>query len=226
MDLFLFALGLIGAIITIYVAKQEVIPEFRPLFDLSAKLQDAKELRDRNHETRQQIDDVQKTLMGGVLPANQLKQLSVALETSQKELDQDLTQLIKAEHDIKQSQVISRSIGFLLYAVLGGVIASLLSDKVTVVGFDATLPKQFQAILIGASWTGFLSVIGFSTTSKEVGQEMDNVKKDVLAMIDKKVEESKAKGQTTLPVDELKKSAGSQLDTARLSVQRTVRGIL
>ena len=225
MDIFLFALGVIGAFITIYVAKQEVVPEFRPLFDTSDKLQEAKELGDRIHKTRQQIDDIQTTLQSGVLPEAQLKQLGEVVESSQKELDQGLGRLGRLERDIKQSQVASRTIGFLLYAVLGGVIASLLSDKVTIVGFDATLPKQFQAIFVGASWTGFLSVLGFSSTSKQVGQEIDNLKKEVLTMIDKKVEEANVKGEQ-LAVDEMKKLAGAQLDTARFSVQRAVKGML
>ncbi|MBI2867112.1 MAG: hypothetical protein HYX97_02105 [Chloroflexi bacterium] len=223
--LILFGLGVLGALITIYIAQQDVVPEFRPFFDTEEREQEAKDLREHNKKTREEIDKIQTTLQGGVLPKDQLQQLGKALDTSQRELEYDRRRLESLERKINQGKVAFRTIGFILYAILGGAIAALLSDKVKVEGFDATLPKQFQAIFVGASWTGFLSVLGFSTTSQKAGKGIEALKKEILDAIDKKTAEAGAKNQP-LPVDELKREIKAMVDTRSLVVQRAVKGLL
>ena len=223
--LILFALGILGALITIYIAQQEVVPEFRPLFDTQEREQEAKDLREHNKKTREEIDKIQATLQGGVLPKDQLQQISKALDTSQRELEDDRQRLERLERKINQGKVAFRTIGFILYAILGGAIAALLSDKVKVEGFDVTLPKQFQAIFVGASWTGFLSVLGFSTTSQKTGGGFDALKKEMLDAIDKKAQQASAVNKP-LAVDELKRDIKAMVDARSLAVQRAVKGLL
>ncbi len=229
--LVLFGLGVLGALVTIYIAKQEVIPEFRPFFDTIDTDQETKDLRKHTKKTREEIDDIQETLWKKTLPKEQFEQLSKALDTAQRELEDDRQRLEKLEREIKQGQVTTRLLGFVLYAVLGGAIAALLSDKVKVEGFDVTLPKQFQAIFVGASWTGFLSVLGFSTTPlasravNQAGEEIDNLKKDMLDLIDRRAQEALAENKP-LHVDDLKRETKAKVDIANRVVQRAVKGLL
>ncbi len=221
----LFGLGVLGALITIYIAKQEVIPEFRAFFDTVERVQEANDLREHNKKTRDEIDNIQEALRKKTLPKEQLERLSKVIDTCQRELEDDRQRLERLERDIKQAQVASRTIGFILYAVLGGAIAALLSDKVKVEGFDVTLPKQFQAIFVGASWTGFLSVLGFSGTGQKAGKEIDALKKEMLDLIDKKTAEAGAKDQP-FAVEDLKRDIKTMVDTRSLVVQRAVKGLL
>lgn len=223
--LILFGLGVLGAFITIYVAQQEVIPEFRPFFDTVERDQEAKDLREHSKKTREDIDKIQDTLQKSTLPQAQLDQIGKAIDTSQRELEDDRRRLEKLEQELKQGQVTSRALGFILYAVLGGAIAALLSDKVKIEGFDVTLPKQFQAVFVGSSWTGFLSVLGFSTTSQKAGKGIEALKKELLDAIDKRAQQA-SDANKPLAVDELKRDIKAMVDTRSLAVQRAVKGLM
>ena len=58
----LFFLGMLGAILTVYLAKQEVVPEFRILFDTSDKEKEANRHRAHITETEDSIDSIQAQL--------------------------------------------------------------------------------------------------------------------------------------------------------------------
>ena len=80
------------------------------------------------------------------------------------------------ERRLLGSQLVSRGLGFLLFVFLGGVVAYLLTGRVKVTGFDGTLPQVFQAIAIGAGWTGFLSVFGIRNIQESASKQVDAVK--------------------------------------------------
>ncbi|MFZ2070745.1 MAG: hypothetical protein WAV32_03920 [Halobacteriota archaeon] len=69
MDMSLFLFGALGAILTVYLAKQEVIPEFRPLFEISEKEKEVIEHQDhirmqkRWNLTRQMVEKDMKGVL-------------------------------------------------------------------------------------------------------------------------------------------------------------------
>ncbi|GEM_PF-3147386 len=240
----LFGLGVLGALIVIYIAKQEVVPEFRPLFDTTRAQQDADQIRKHIANTRKEVDEAQKELRSNKLPPEQLNQISKFIDSSLDEIKQEDKRQKEMDDEIKQGQVISRTLGFIIYAILGGAIAALLSDKVEVKGFDAALPKQFQAVFVGASWTGFLSVLGFSKSGTQTKNEIESLRKDLKDSIDDKVKETiekvtKEYGSSGLPASpeilknltsemafNLNKMIDTKADRTNIAVQRVVKGIL
>jgi hypothetical protein len=129
--------GLLGALITVYAFKQQAIPEFRPLYDVTSE--------------RAQLITLQ----------DQIKQVSA---NSIKAPAKDRTELLKNLQDesnrlsgkIHRNELLSRGLGILFYVVLGGVFAGFFADDIKIedVG-DA--PK---ALLIGSAWTSYLSALG------------------------------------------------------------------
>ena len=230
----LFGLGFLGAVIVIYIAKQQVIPEFRPLFDISTKKQEAMGLRRGVSNTREEIDRAQASLVGGVLPVRQLEQLSKFLDSSQRELDQDRQRLKDLEREIKQGQIVSRSIGFLLYSVIGGAIAAFISSNLTVLTTgspvpgsltSADLPPELQAIVIGGSWTGFLSVLGIRGSQGQTVGTVASLKKELADVIERAEREARDRG-VAVSIDELKRMTDEKVDAATEAVDKSVKGVL
>jgi hypothetical protein len=162
MDWVFFLPGMLGALLTVYLAKQEIVPEFRPLFDTSKKEKEAGEHRGHIKETEKHIDDLQAKLEAESVAEEVVTRLTIVLNTSLSELREERTRLQRLEREIKQNQVISRGLGFLFYIVLGGVFGALLAGKVQVEGMSGKLSDFFKSIVIGATWTSYLSVLGFS----------------------------------------------------------------
>ena len=170
-DMGLFLLGALGALLTIYMAKHEIIPEFRPLFDTSEKENEVSEHQEHIKNTEKHIDDIQNKLEEEKpLTEDSVTRLTIVINTSQDELRDERKRLQVLEREIKQNQIISRSVGFLIYIILGGVFGSLLADKVQVDGLNEDLPNFFKSMLIGATWTSYLSTIGFSSGPKKADE--------------------------------------------------------
>jgi len=222
MDWGLFLLGMLGALLTVYLAKQEVIPEFRPLFNISEKEKEAREHRDHIKKTEKHIDEIQARLEAESFPEDAVARLTTVLKSSQDELRDERIRLQRLEREIKQSQIISRTLGFLFYIILGGVFGSLLADRVQVKGLSGDLPDYFESIVIGATWTSYLSVIGFSQVGKKVDEKIEAAKKEIVETAIKEVERT---GQS-LPADAVAEIAAEKLDQARAMVQRDIKGIL
>lgn len=252
MDIGLFLFGIFGALLTVYLAKQDVIPEFRPLFDTSDKEKEKIEHTDHITETEKHIDDIQAKLEDKELPEGYPARLKIILDSSQSELKIERARLETIEREIKQSQLISRSLGFLIYIVLGGFFSSLLVGKVQVEGVSGELPQFFEAIVIGATWTSYLSTIGIRSGQNKVDGRIESGLKDSTKKIDeirsellKIVAEAKEKTKAT-KAEEVKLARSADLverqmiekldlakielekswDFTRQTVQRDVRGIL
>jgi len=225
----LFFLGMLGAILTVYLAKQEVVPEFRILFDTSDKEKEANRHRAHITETEDSIDSIQAQLKAPQLEEAFSQRLLKVLESSQIELRDERARLHTLEREIKQSQVFSRGIGFLLYIVLGGVFGSLLSGKVQVEGLSGSLPDFFEAIIIGATWTSYLSVIGFSRVGKKVDEKIEAARSEIMERANKRQQE--ASRQNRPEAAEAFSEMVTQItpdvfDVARMQVQRDVKGLL
>lgn len=226
-DIGLFLLGALGALLTVYLAKQEVIPEFRPLFDTTEKEKEARRYQDHIEMTEKHIDDIEARLEKEHLPPDEAARLETVINTRQSELKDERTTLQGLEREIKQNQIISRGLGFLFYIVLGGVFGALLTGLVHVEGWTGDLPKFFQSIVIGATWTSYLSTIGFRSGQKkedetyqaglqETAKKIDALKKEVTDMVAKEVAKAETSEKVEQPVYAYAVAAkvGAKLDLA------------
>jgi DNA repair exonuclease SbcCD ATPase subunit len=249
MEIGVFLLGALGALLTVYLAKQEVIPEFRPLFDTSEKEKETREHQDHIKRTEKHIDDITDKLEQP-LDKDVVTQLKTVLKTSQEELREERARLQTLEREIKQSQIISRSLGFFFYIVLGGVFGSLLAGKVKVEGLSGDLPTYFQSIVIGATWITYLSTIGFRSGQKkaddiieagkkETAETIEAFKKELAPRMEKIVANAEKAEKVDDPVhapdvkrmldEEIGKmnmTAQKNWDMTRQMVQRNVKGLL
>lgn len=57
------------------------------------------------------------------------------------------------------NQIWRKGVGLIVYILLGGSVASLVAGWVTIEGASGTLPKILVGLIVGASWTTYLSVI-------------------------------------------------------------------
>ena len=183
MDIFLFLLGVFGAILTVYMVKQQVIPEFRPLFDITIKEDEARERREHIKKTETDIDEMQVRMRNDIMEARRAQDLTVALQTSLAEVNAERDRLRVLEREIKQSQIISRCLGFVFFILLGGVFGSLLAGKIEVAGLSGDLPKYFESIIIGATWTSYMSTIGVGGGQKKVDERIGTALKDTTEKI-------------------------------------------
>jgi archaellum component FlaC len=200
-DIVLFCFGALGALLTVYIGKQEIVPEFRPLFDTSEKEKEA--IRHRNHIklTEQHIDTIQARIEDPSTSENDAKKLQFVLETSLKELQAERERLQILEHEIKQSQVISRALGFLFYIVLGGVFGSLLAGQVKIEGLSNDLSIYLQSMVIGATWITYLSVIGLNQINKKINEEIETLRKEIQQIVETTVSqtEERSKQPNSIP---------------------------
>jgi archaellum component FlaC len=226
-DIVLFCLGALGALLTVYIGKQEIVPEFRPLFDTSEKEKEA--IRHRNHIklTEQHIDTIQARIENPSTSENDAKKLQFVLETSLKELQAERERLQILEHEIKQSQVISRALGFLFYIVLGGVFGSLLAGQVKIEGLSNDLSIYLQSMVIGATWITYLSVIGLNQINKKINEEIETLRKEIQQIVETTVSqtEERSKQPNSIPSSQLTQIC-ELLDEARTSIYRNIHRIL
>lgn len=249
-DISLFFIGALGALLTVYLAKQEVIPEFRPLFDTSEKEKEAMEHRKHINETEKHIDNMQIKLEEKSLPDGDVTRLVTVLKTSQDELRDERTRLQTLEREIKQNQFISRGAGFVIYIALGGVFGSLLAGRLQIEGLSGDLPDFFESLLIGATWTSYLSNIGFSSVQKKVdgilearrkesAEKYEAIKKEITEIVAQEVAKAEKTDKVEQPfnADKVARIVADKLDSAmfmvqgdsnltRQMVQREIKGIL
>ncbi|WP_028458247.1 hypothetical protein [Chloroflexus sp. Y-396-1] len=227
MDIVLFCFGALGALLTVYIGKQEIVPEFRPLFDTSEKEKEA--IRHRNHIklTEQHIDTIQARIEDPSTSENDAKKLQFVLETSLKELQAERERLQILEHEIKQSQVISRALGFLFYIVLGGVFGSLLAGQVKIEGLSNDLSIYLQSMVIGATWITYLSVIGLNQINKKINEEIETLRKEIQQIVETTVSQTEKRSQqpNSVPSNQLTQIY-ELLDEARTSIYRNIQRIL
>jgi hypothetical protein len=235
MTIGLFLLGALGALLTVYLAKQEVVPEFRPLSDTSDKEKEALELRDHIRTNKKDADDIQAKLREETLAPGLEQRLTTVLTTSLSEINAETTRLETLEREITRGQVVSRGLGFVIYIVLGGVFGSLLAGRVKVEGLSGDLPSSFASILIGATWTTYLSTIGFRTGQKKADERIEAAMRDsaesinaVKKEITETVGRAVAKAETTDKVQEpvlaeaAARRVGEKIDLAALKLQNSL----
>ena len=229
----LFFLGALGALLTVYLAKQEVVPEFRVIFDTSDMEKEIGRHQDHIKKTEEDVDDIQTKLRDASVPAAQKKYLTTVLNSSMPELQAGRTRLEKLERAVVKSRAFSRSLGFVFYVGLGGVFGALLADKITVEGLSGKLPTVFQSIVIGATWTTYLSAIGFrsnqakaddriETVKKEAAESIEMLKKELTPIVTEKVAsaEQAPKVKTSILAGEVGKMLVKELDRTNLAVQK------
>ncbi len=227
MDIVLFCFGALGALLTVYIGKQEIVPEFRPLFDTSEKEKEA--IRHRNHIklTEQHIDTIQARIEDPSTSETDLKKLQIVLETSQKELQAERERLQVLEHEIKQSQVISRALGFLFYIVLGGIFGSLLAGQVKIEGLSNDLSIYLQSMVIGATWITYLSIIGLNQIKEKVNEEIETLRKEIQQIVEPTVSQTEERREqsNSIPPSQLTQIY-ELLDEARTGIYRNIQRIL
>lgn len=250
MDIGLFALGALGALLTVYLAKQVVIPEFRPLFDTSEMENEANEHQEHIRKTEKEIDDIQAELREESVQPDRTERLATVLESSRKELQGERRRLQTMESRIMRGQIFSRGLGFLFYIVLGGVFGSLLAGRIEVEGLTGDLPNYIQSIAIGATWTTYLSTIGFRSgqgkadnrieaVKKESAETLEALKKELTQKIPEKVAKAERAEKVEQPIlagevarivaeeiDQANMAMQKKMDVTRQMVQRDVRGLL
>lgn len=233
MDMSLFLFGALGALLTVYLAKQEVIPEFRPLFEISEKEKEVIEHQDHIRMTEKHIDDIQAKLEAGSLDEDYAARLTTVLNTSLSELQAERNRLKMLERDIKQKQIISRGLGFLFYIALGGVFGSLLAGRVQVGGLSGDLPNVFESIMIGATWTTYLSAIGFRAGEKkaaeriedgknETAEEIEAFKKKITEIVSQEVANAERAEKVEQPIyaGDVARRVAEELDIANIRMQK------
>ena len=107
-----FFLGMLGALLVVYLARQVVIPEFRPFFDTDADQNELLRLRDQIATIEGQI----QTSLGQLInpPPGAHGPTMVERINSQKMiLDTDRARLRTVESRLWWTQVVSRGLGFL-----------------------------------------------------------------------------------------------------------------
>lgn len=174
----LFLLGALGALLTVYLAKDDVIPEFRPIYDTSDDIKERKDIQDRIADLEKEMADNQKRLDKGPLSAEETTQLQVSLASLHQSVEEERSREKVLEDEIRHGQIISRSLGFVFYILLGGVFGSLLAGLVQVPGFSGSLPTYFQSVVIGATWTTYLSTIGLKSGQKKVDETVNAGQQD------------------------------------------------
>jgi hypothetical protein len=179
MDFGLFAAGTAGAFLVVYLAKHHPIPEFRPFFDVSDTFESARKLRVRIDATQKDIDDAQNQVWDPNTNPDLAKRLEYIIDSSAKELEGARDALEPLEKTLKIHQIISRTMGFASYVVIGGLAGAWLPGYVTVNGFTGDLPDYFEALFIGGTWTTYLSALGLSHLKKGVDKQLDYAKEDI-----------------------------------------------
>lgn len=163
-----FVVGMLGALTTAYLAKNEAIPEFRLFSDTTSEtMAEANRHHERSRKTAKEIDDIQEAVKNGTGNA---EHLTIVLKSSQEELREERARLQELERRMWRDQFISRSMGFVFYVILGGAFGFLLTGFVKVDGVTEPLPKAVESFVIGASWTTYLTAIGLRTGERKANE--------------------------------------------------------
>jgi len=239
-----FLLGIAGAVLTLYVAKQVVVPEFRPLVNIEPIEKDAQQCRDDIAKIQIALDKSQAMMTDQPLNSAYLTRVYNALGRS---LRDEQTRLDRYERRLLVNQLVSRALGFFFFVLLGGVFAALFTGQVKVslpvqnvagppvqnvasppVQNIASLPDFFQAVVIGAGWTGLVSIFGIrglqSTATNTIGQMgeqskqwIDELKKSLVETIRPSQPVGAAPAAPPTP-DELASRIAAQCDRAKTNI--------
>lgn len=153
-----YIFGGVGALLTVYIRSEESIPAFRAIFDYEEMETELSEvIRDIDEDInfrKQYTEKYAKKELEDQQFDRLFKEINSRIEAS-------IARRTYLEGHVYRAQIGHRIFGFLVYIVLGGVFAGLLSDYIEIVGVDSTLVDAIKPLVIGATWTTYLSTLGF-----------------------------------------------------------------
>lgn len=162
--IWLYVLGAVGALVAIYARSEDPIPPFRAFYDYSEDETELVGVRQEINQANLKRKEVPEDYRSSKLTDEQFNNLV-------KEYDDRIADLEKTRSSlgskIRQAQILHRFLGFVVYILLGAVFAGLLSPLITVEGLQGKISDFAKPILIGATWTSYLSVLGFRNVEKK-----------------------------------------------------------
>jgi hypothetical protein len=97
----LFIPGAAGALVTVYLAAKEVVPEFPPLVDVATKQEELARRLKRIRKTESEIDETQQELLSNPpISQTRFERISKHLDTSRQEVDADRARVQQLEKDV------------------------------------------------------------------------------------------------------------------------------
>jgi hypothetical protein len=170
--LLFFILGFFGALVTVYFYVGEFLPMMGGLTRIKELRLDVTELKSRISELRSKWDTELKVLDKLV---DQYDMKGIDTSILEKKIDAQKTKIHEIESrvgkleddSLKKEKIVNserRSImttGLIIYLILGGFFATLLSKDV------------LQAVIIGAGWTTFASTLGLKRQEEQASKRRE-----------------------------------------------------
>lgn len=178
-----FVLGVIGALTFVFIAKQEAFPEFRPFVDIQARQKDLDTKRIELEKTDADIKRWEQALIDTTDSGKQ-SGLSGALESAKGRRTVAAQEMSVIQQALDNVQRQMRLVGVFCYLVLGGAFAAIGSNFLKVEGLDESLSGLLKPMVIGATWTSFLTAMGFNFGKAGAEKQLAGIKDDVKAAID------------------------------------------
>ncbi|MDI6800322.1 MAG: hypothetical protein QMD53_06645 [Actinomycetota bacterium] len=186
--IWLWILGAIGALVTIYARSEDPVPPFRALYDYSEDETELSRVREEIKNANLKRKELSDKYESKELDDNQFDRLTKELDDRISDLEGSRKSL---DTKIRKAQIVHRVLGFIVYIVLGAVFAGLLSDLISVEGLEGQISNIAKPILIGATWTSYLSVLGFRNEEKKKQEaeekaeaERDTAKEEITKLAD------------------------------------------
>lgn len=154
-DLTEFLLGLVGAVVVVYLSRTIEIPEFRSFFDTAGQISDRDAAAERLKDAYERIRAIEAELQEAAGTPQRHEALQSALEALQRDVERDCNEKRAAERVIRSGQIASRTLGILAYIGLGGVFGDLFAGEVDIEGVGGNL----QALVIGSAWASYLATL-------------------------------------------------------------------
>ncbi len=190
-QVWLFVCGVIGALIAVFVRKQDVTWDIPLWSDTNALSKEKQDLDLAIPATKKDINDVQDALKKEGVREEEQKRLERLEESLRKELNRDQVRQGELEQTIGKRDVQSRVAGFVVYAVIGGVLATLLASRVDIEGIGSNVEPAIKAVPIGFAWTSILSLFGIKSLQDKYEVHIEEAKRDALKEIDAAIERIK-----------------------------------
>jgi hypothetical protein len=187
-----FLFGVSGALVIVFLRIFEQLPRMSMSSDIILLEDSLKDLRTELKDVNDRFDDVQKrmskSMLDDVKPLDQarvdveeLKALSASYEIR---INDTRLRMMGVEKEIRSMKLKQWTIGAFLFTFLGGIFAVFVPDLVG--GKSILVNGVFNAegvaysLLIGATWTTYISLIEGTASVKQVAKQK-NAAIDALA---------------------------------------------
>lgn len=236
MDWQFFIPGAAGALLTVYVAAAQVVPEFPALIDIEDIEDEIADHEAALDATNTEIDNLHAELAQPLADQQALDALKERLRSEEAERGILLARKEAEDKRLRRSQVISKTFGFALFVLFGGIIASLLADRVViedVSGSQSGFADGVKAFVIGGAWTSFLATLGYRSGSKKVDKRLEELGQGAKRRLRELEEQLQTLAEVDDPADstqkkrkrEQKERAEKTLGKARREIDRGVGGV-